>query len=741
MSGIVFKNITLLDRTKSSGKTEAEKKRNEIGKKVASTWAQRGGYKVMFPDGTSSDNYGLSGGSSSSDSGYSDGGYSSGGSGSSSNSSNYVKSSMTKAERNAIYKMKDSNVPYFYEQDENDLMYLAASEKKDSYWGLKEEMFLYTIHDRQKHRYITSIQIDSDAKDIVTTCTVDMPYKPELIDYYIPGKTAFMVIGGTFDREVLFIGRVSETNQMGDTIQVVAQNIGWKFKQYMSDDFYKKIQGLPVPMVVKAIFKHLGFTEGKYHMDLWAIPNVFKYKLDENAGVTYKGEAVQNVPELTEIVERMKKSDINKYVASRAKLRETQDVADDYNKHVQLSTLNSVVKASNSYYPSFYRKNYGVKTSLKEGEASYDPLMDRLYGKDDSLEYLTKDKSGNGEYTYEDVLVNIASAIDAQFFIVDTTVCFVSFNALMAMGSSEAVAKSIQPRIEFWQMQEDSYELDINQYGYYNTVIIKYKNGTLKRSFEDLVRVYGEIAVTYEEKSLNYEAAQLKAQAYLAAHVRDFGMEIKATILYTGKICVSNFIKIQNPLTMSESLFYVYGISVQWDASNQTLICDLDLRYGPENPDGLEVPEVGMGYTGGNANGIGGVTTNVSANVSQAAQQITQGAFTQDQRVEMIYNWFAQNIKYRGYYNSDHSVAKTLQGMSSNCDDSTEAFYELCTAVGVPCEKIHGTLVASQTWGHYWCKVQYKGQMVIADVGRGVKRGLGKYSGKLIYSSTVKKNY
>jgi hypothetical protein len=306
MSGIVFKNITLLDRTKSSGQTKAEKKKDEIGKQLASTWAQRGGYKVAFPDGTSSDNYGLSVGSGSSDGGYSDGGYSSSDSGSSSNSSNYVKSSMTKAERNAIFKMKDSNVPYFYEQDENDLMYLAASEKKDSYWGLKEEMFLYTIHDRQKHRYITSIQIDSDAKDIVTTCTVDMPYKPELIDYYIPGKTAFMVIGGTFDREVLFIGRVSETNQMGDTIQVVAQNIGWKFKQYMSDDFYKKIQGLPVPMVVKAIFKHLGFTEGKYHMDLWAIPNVFKYRLDENAGVTYKGEAVQNVPELTEIVERMK---------------------------------------------------------------------------------------------------------------------------------------------------------------------------------------------------------------------------------------------------------------------------------------------------------------------------------------------------------------------------------------------------------------------------------------------------
>ena len=72
MSGIVFKNITLLDRTKTPGKTEAEKKKNEIKKKVASTWAKRGGYKVMFLDGTSSDDYELGGGSGSSDGGYSD---------------------------------------------------------------------------------------------------------------------------------------------------------------------------------------------------------------------------------------------------------------------------------------------------------------------------------------------------------------------------------------------------------------------------------------------------------------------------------------------------------------------------------------------------------------------------------------------------------------------------------------------------------------------------------------------
>ena len=129
---------------------------------------------------------------------------------------NAVKSSMTKAERNAIYNMKDSNVPYYYTANEDDLMYMAASEQQNSYWQFKEEVFIYSIHDRLKHRYFTSLQIDSDKNDIVTTCQFDMPYDSKLMEYWIPGKTAFMIMGGVFDREVLFIGRVSEVNQIGD---------------------------------------------------------------------------------------------------------------------------------------------------------------------------------------------------------------------------------------------------------------------------------------------------------------------------------------------------------------------------------------------------------------------------------------------------------------------------------------------------------------------------------------------
>lgn len=656
------------------------------------------------------------------------------------------KASFNEEEKKYFENMKDSNVPYYYSHDENDIMTLAASQQKNFYWGLKEEVFLYTSHDRQKHRYITSFQIDSDADDIVTTCTVEMPFKHELMEYYIPGRTVFMIIGGTFDREVLFIGRVSEVNQYGQTIQVVGQNIGWKFKQYMTEEFFQKIQGEPITTVVKAIFKELGFDRGKYLMDLWAIPNVNSYQVDENGGITRDGESITNVPDLEEVVSRLKEADINKYVASKANVKETQEVADTYKESLKMRDLNYVIGAKNKYYSHGIRKSYGIKTTITEEGPSYDPLEDRIYGTDKNFEYFTEDKSGDSDHTYESILSNIAAAIDAQFFIVDTTVCFVSFNSLMAMSKSEAIVKSIQPTIEFWQLKDDTYELDINQYGFYNTVIIKYKNGELKRAYDDLVRVYGEVPITYEEPDLDYEGAQLKAQAYLSAHVRDFGMQIRATILYTGKITVASFIKVRNPLTMSESLFYVYGLNVQWDAQGQTITCDLDMRYGPENPDNPEVPEYGMGYDASSGTGDSGAVYggDVSTNITQAAQQMIQGATNPTDKAYRIYNWVDQNVQYELYTGPKYSSEQVLSVKRANCYDTAYLIYKLCTAVGVKCEVHSGTYhFLDANWGHLWNKIEINGQMVFADTGRESRNPIGQHGqGRYIISdSCVAKNY
>ena len=68
-----------------------------------------------------------------------------------------------------------------------------------SYWQLSETVFLYTFHDKQKHKYLTSFQIDSDKNDICTTCTISFPYNNDLMEYWVPGQTTFALIGGVYD--------------------------------------------------------------------------------------------------------------------------------------------------------------------------------------------------------------------------------------------------------------------------------------------------------------------------------------------------------------------------------------------------------------------------------------------------------------------------------------------------------------------------------------------------------------
>lgn len=649
----------------------------------------------------------------------------------------------------SIAKMKDSNVKPQYKNDYNDLWNQATIQKQKDFWDLKEEVFLYTFHDKQRHRYLESISIDSDKGDIMSTSQVVFPFDQKLMEYWIPGKTTFAIVGGTYDREVLFVGRVSEVNQRGQTIEMVGQNIGWKFKSYMTQKFQKSLENLTVKNAVKLIFKQLGFTKGRYHIDLSGIPDIDSYKIGEDGDVLKNGEQVQNVPELKDVVKNLKSYDIDKYIEKKSKTREVQKSADDYEEKKKMTSIDWVTNSSVEFYPSNARKIYGVSTEYDEEneELLYTPILSKIQGKQELEDYLVKGYSGDGDYTYEDVLTNIASAIDAHFFIVDTTVCFMSFNALLA--NSSIIQKAVTPEIEPWQLQDGSYTLDLNQYGFYNTVEIKYKNGTITKSYDDLVRVFGVMKVKYNEPKLDYDAAMLKAQAYLSAHIRDFGMELKATILYSGKILPANFIKLINPLTMSEGLFFIQGTSVQWSADNQTLIADLDLRFGPENPDGLEVPEAGTSYSSGGGSSSGTTASaNVSASISKAAQEITQGCQTEDDKAFAIYDWVDKYVKYDFYYGKRYGPTEMLTRKMGNCYDTAYLIYELCSAVNVRCEVWNGNFqFLDGPCGHLWNRIYYQGSMKFADTGYGltgqIKRNpIGSYhGGKILSQSCVAKNY
>lgn len=227
----------------------------------------------------------------------------------------------------------------------------------------------------------------------------------------------------------------------------------------------------------------------------------------------------------------------------------------------------------------------------------------------------------NGEETFEELIGDICKSIDLIFAVKRSTVVVTDYESIYAQAKylrdhKKSVVESED--VKLWQIEDGSFELDVNQYGYYNTVRVHYKNGVVTEDYQDLVTVFGVVAIDYHEPSIDKNTAKMKAKAYLAAHVRDFDMAIRATILHDGDIEIGDIITIENPMTMRDEIrkskkrdpeyYFVKGNSVSWEA-NSYIKCDLDLRYGAESPEGREIPEAGTQYSNdknGTGSGIGG---------------------------------------------------------------------------------------------------------------------------------------
>lgn len=611
-------------------------------------------------------------------------------------------------------------------------------------WGLKEEIFLYTYHDKEKHKYITSVNIDIDKTDILGTCQISAPYDEKLMEYWIPGKTVFSIIGGTFDREVLFTGMVAEVNQIGSEIEIIGNNIGWKFKPYMSSKFEKSLNGLKVKDAIKLIFKQLNLDKGYYHIDLRGIPDIDSYKIKDVIEIQKQGQTIQNAPELIDVVKNMNRGDLGNPTKNNRGLSPLSRSAVT-NEVEQRRTVSSI-KAFNGKKP--YKKNdfryiNTVDVEYGKTELLYEPKIEELQGIEKIEDFFVKGYSGDGEHTYEDVLNNIATAIDAHFFIVGTKVIFVSFSQLVGALNKNITGGEV-PRITYDLLEEDSFELDINQYGYYNTVEIQYKNGTIKKCYDELVSIFGEIKITYKEPNLDRDTAETKAYAYLIAHVRDFGMEAHVTTLYSGDIIPGMFVYVDNPLFITENPYFVHGAHISWSADNQTLIGDLDLRFGPENPDNLEVPEAGVSYSNKSGNVKSSAGANVSGNIRQAAEQITAGCTTEEEKAAAIFDWVDKYINYEYYSESRYSSETLLKNKRGNCWDTAYLIYKLCSATGVRCEVWNGyyTFTSGTQYGHIWNKLpNSQGTMVFADAGWSGRGKIGQHHGHIDSGSVMEKNY
>ena len=210
-----------------------------------------------------------------------------------------------------------------------------------------------------------------------------------------------------------------------------------------------------------------------------------------------------------------------------------------------------------------------------------------------------------GEMTFEELVGEICKGIDLMFLCKRSTVVVTDFSTIFAEAQylrQNHYASVSDEDVKVWQLEEDSYELNVNHHAFYNTVYVNYKNGTVKEQFGDLAYIYGEVPITYDDKKLDKTTAQMKAKAYLAAHLRDFELSIEATILTEPNIDIGDIVTLKNPHPLPKEAkssegglpeyLFVKGVNTNWEGDGY-ITSDIELQFSPTSPAKKEVPTAG----------------------------------------------------------------------------------------------------------------------------------------------------
>lgn len=101
-----------------------------------------------------------------------------------------------------------------------------------------------------------------------------------------------------------------------------------------------------------------------------------------------------------------------------------------------------------------------------------------------------------------------------------------------------------------------------------------------------------------------------------------------------------------------------------------------------------------------------------NADIKRLAAQITDGAATQDAKVQALLDWLmpGKHIKYGGdVVGSRYGTLQVLQQGFGHCWDFADVFITLCRASGIPCRQVAGWWYGGQT-GHVWAEVLVEGK-------------------------------
>ena len=376
--------------------------------------------------------------------------------------------------------------------------------------------------------------------------------------------------------------------------------------------------------------------------------------------------------------------------------------------------------------------------------------------------------------TFYGLIKQIMGAVDAVFIVANNMAYLLSFKDFYEYRNQ---FDEFIPIIETKDVLRDTLVKNWSTDGYYNAVEVEYADGIIKYQNDVLVKQYGENTFYYEFPEDDEETAKAKADALLAAHIRDYSTNLQLSIFYNENITEGSWVKVNKTLTQISGktrkeieqdkikeknnkistkhkgitieniiektitednitktiqtitdeegntfdveidkseyeLFFVQSYTCRWDKNN-SLIMDLELKYGPDTPEDPINATVGTGggATSGETSAIGGQAADINAFVKQC---LGSSASQDRATAEKLYKCLQGLIVYSYYECSHYSTASECyqHAKELNCADTCRLVTACYKAAGFQCQCVWGP-------GHFWNELTIGGEVITVDLSSG----------------------
>ena len=326
--------------------------------------------------------------------------------------------------------------------------------------------------------------------------------------------------------------------------------------------------------------------------------------------------------------------------------------------------------------------------------------------------------------TFYGLIKQMVGATDSVFITANNMAYLLSYTDLFKLRNKyEQYIPTIKPShilrdsiIQYWTTE-----------GLYNAVEVTYKEGTIRYQHDLLVKQYGNHTYYCEFKEDDEETAIAKARALLAAHVRDYSLDLQFNCIYNPYITVGSWVKVPKSVTKAETkqdqdqkpisakrkgvtitnlnqtvqqeqngtktiiqeittddkkttevklvktdydIYYVQGMKY-WYTPDHSPIVNLHLKYGPDTPEDPINATIGTGGGGGTVtSGQWGSDTFTIADICVANNKKIMGRYSGGANVqkvkEMVNGEYAPDpSNYQPRANKDSNYAKKYGAMSS----------------------------------------------------------------------------